>query len=134
MNTEQLIRKIKDIFCDYRQRDSVPGIRLLHDIEGVIEQYELEKRIEEGKERVFVARFPKLNYLIALTETQFQKKPHEWIEKTPFDVEIKVDYGMFRYEPDFDIKKLRLITEKLNKNEELSSEEKYFIEEAIKDE
>lgn len=134
MNTEQLIRKIKNVLFDYRQRETVPGIKLLYDIDTIIDTYELEKRIEEGKERVFVARFPKLNYLIALTETQFQKKPQEWTEKTPFDVEIKVNYRMFSYEPNFDIKKLRLITEKLNKNEELSSEEKYFIEKAIKDE
>lgn len=132
MNTEQLIRKIKNVLCDYRQKETVPGIKLIQDISTIIDTYELEKRIEEGKERVFVARFPKLNYLIALTETQFQKKPQEWTEKTPFDVEIKVNYRMFSYEPNFDIKKLRLITEKLNKNEELSSEEKHFIEEAIK--
>lgn len=134
MNTEQLIRKIKDVFCDYYQSYSSNGEKYLGQIHSLIETYELEKRIEEGKERVFVARFPKLNYLIALTETQFQKKPQEWTEKTPFDVEIKVNYRMFRYEADFDIKKFRLITEKLNKNEELSSEEKYFIEKAIKDE
>lgn len=134
MNTEQLIRKIKNVLCDYCQRETVPGIKLLHDIDTIIDTYELEKRIEEGKERVFVARFPKLNYLIALTETQFQKKPQEWTEKTPFDVEIKVNYRMFRYEPNFDIKKTQLITEKLNKNEELSIEEKSFLEKAINNE
>lgn len=132
MNTEQLIRKIKNVLCDYYQRETVPGIKLLHDIERVIEQYELEKRVEEGKERIFVARFPKLNYLIALPETQFKQKPQEWIEKTPFDVEIKVSYRMFKYEEDFDIKRHQTIINKLYKNEDITPEEQEYIEKTMR--
>ena len=128
MEIDTLIQKIRNTIIYARGYDNpLSQIRELEKISDILDKYELEQRIEKGKERMFVARFQKLNYMIVLPESLYTDKPYEWIVKTPFGVEIQVNKSMFKIEKDIDIQRCNAIIKNKNDGKDISYEDDKYL-------
>lgn len=128
MEIDTLIPKIRNTIIYARGYDNpLSQIREFGKISDILDKYELEQRIEKGKERMFVARFPKLNYMIVLPESLYKDKPHEWTVKTPFEVEIQVNKSMFKIEKDFDNQRCIAIIKNKNDGKDIFYEDDKYL-------
>lgn len=129
MEVDTLIQKIRNTIIYARGYDNpLSQIREFNKISDILDNYELEQRIKNGEERMFVARFPKLNYMIVLPESLYKDKPHEWTVKTPFEVEIQVDKSMFKIEKDIDINRCNEIIKRKNEGKDISYDDAKYLE------